>query len=442
MNPLISQLTELARQVIADPKANIALTVVLAGIALIVVLLFVIAGVLLLAPRQRTTKKIIRRWVPDEIEPESIPAEQVVAEDEASPGTEGEREVASDETPKERPARGRRLVAALSALMVPLLVVGALVAAYVVTGIDRTCAETCHIGQPVIAQVHVNDHKGDARCVDCHEGPQVLGFMGNTLQRTRMALVQVGVGRPRGNAAVVQSSACLRCHELGDEPVQSKVVPVRMVHTHPLDSGATCFQCHGNVGHLGEQGRVRVSMNECIDCHNGVTASSECDACHVGLPAQAFEGTGKGSGVYSYPLVDADRPDCGGCHELEKKCDPCHTLRMPHPDTFVTGSHAKLAAWEKKESCYRCHNPRDCDTCHAPFSTGHPEIWKKDHQSAGWDAGCSCHQRQLNQDIPICVFCHDNAPTRKIAPPGAPSRYPSAPPQKAPPSGPPPVVTE
>ncbi|MRR13362.1 hypothetical protein EG835_13120 [bacterium] len=192
-------------------------------------------------------------------------------------------------------------------------------------------------------------------------------------------------------------------------------------HVDPLDAGWDCTDCHGRTGHLGEAGRVSVTMDRCLTCHDGDTASAECSTCHTtDIAATGRDSLEKdaqritGSGNYSYPPVVASDTDCTGCHQPELQCDPCHGTRLPHPESFIKGYHAKDAAFEKKETCYRCHDRRDCDSCHSPFNTGHASNWKTDHQRSPWDAGCGCHMRGTNEDTPICVFCHDNAPTQQV----------------------------
>ncbi|MBN2848535.1 MAG: hypothetical protein JXP72_08840, partial [Coriobacteriia bacterium] len=203
--------------------------------------------------------------------------------------------------------------------------------------------------------------------------------------------------------------------------LESRRVNIRVSHAEPLSAGMNCVDCHGDVGHLGEPGRVPVSMDRCLGCHDGETAAAACATCHTtdiaatGRDALvATDGRATGSGEYQYPTVVASDTDCSGCHEVETQCDPCHGLRLPHPERFVSGYHAADAAFEKKESCYRCHDTRDCQSCHAPFSTGHASNWRVDHTRASWDAGCGCHGRGTNVDTPICVFCHENAPTQSV----------------------------
>jgi len=198
-------------------------------------------------------------------------------------------------------------------------------------------------------------------------------------------------------------------------------VNIRVSHAEPLEAGMNCVDCHGAVGHLGEAGRVAVSMDRCLGCHDGESASADCAVCHTtdiaatGRDALVRDdGRITGSGKYQYPTVVASGADCSGCHDVETQCDPCHGLRLPHPEAFVKGYHAKDAAFEKKESCYRCHDTRDCQSCHRPFSTGHAPNWKTDHARSPWDAGCGCHGRGVNEETPLCVFCHDNAPTQTV----------------------------
>ncbi len=451
MNTL-ERIVEIIAEVIERPTANLTLTVFVLGALTLILLAIDVAVLLLVSPRRkRRVRKTIRRWVPDS--PSDVSHGAAVTSDDAvadravtqvdessadgSPsgaGSETDEVIAASHADEEasaetvtavaatRPTRWRTVGLAVSSALVPLLVLGSLLATYVITGVDAVCAESCHADSEAVASVHENDHRYRASCISCHEQGSGADLITAVTSRGAMMLAKAGLsdgpaGRP------VPSAACLRCHEsVLEEVLESSRVNIRMAHGEPVGSGMDCVDCHGAVGHLGESARVSVSMDMCLGCHDGDQASADCDTCHttdIAVVGRDSLATGEtritGSGKYQYPPVEVASRDCSGCHDLAAQCDSCHGTRLPHPERFVQGYHAKDAAWSKKEACFRCHvEAEDCQQCHAPFSTGHPDSWVRDHQTATWDAGCGCHGRGTNVDIPICVFCHDDAPSQTV----------------------------
>jgi hypothetical protein len=81
---------------------------------------------------------------------------------------------------------------------------------------------------------------------------------------------------------------------------------------------------------------------------------------------------------------------------------------MPHSEQFKRGGHARMAAFERKEMCSRCHKSGWCSTgCHIGFETGHVANWKTLHQQAQRDATCGCHATRSGRTTPMCDLCHD-----------------------------------
>lgn len=422
--------------VIRQPSANPQLTMVVLAIAVIALAIVVVLGLMLMPRRKRRVRKIVRRWVPDVVETgadssgplveAAAPAEEAAHASAASgvtapaPSAPDSAPSAPTSVPSARRGRARRVAAGASSIAIPVLIGAALVSGYAITGTDEACL-TCHDGSPAVLAVHENDHAGRATCAECHEQGTGADVVTAVVARGEMALARSGLPTSTVEPRPVSSAACARCHDVGKGTIESARVNIRVSHAEPLAAGMNCVDCHGPVGHLGEAGRVPVSMDRCLGCHDGETASAVCAECHttdiatVGRDALVRDdGRVTGSGRYQYPTVVASDADCSGCHDVATQCDPCHGLRLPHPESFVQGYHARDAAFEKKETCYRCHDTRDCQACHRPFSVGHAPNWKSDHTRSAWDAGCGCHGRGVNEDVPMCVFCHDNAPTQTV----------------------------
>jgi hypothetical protein len=438
----ITGFLDLVRGVIRNPTADLTLTILLlAGLVLLLLALDIVV-LLLISPRRKRIKKTVRRWVPDDA-PDGVgegheagsadeqgdESEDLSSSLEASGAAGSTREIVDgwEDAPSTIPdgeqdgppslSRTASIVRAIGALAAPLLLIASVTATYAVSGADFVCASACHAENPAVQALHENDHLHRASCVSCHERGTGTGVIGGTVFRAEMLLAWSGLADAPAERPVT-SAACLRCHDVMDGPIVAGRANVVISHVEPVEAGMNCTDCHGAVGHLGEVARVPVSMDMCLGCHDGDTAFAECEGCHTTDIAM----TGRdsvigstervtGSGKYAYPPVTASDAGCEGCHEVETQCDPCHGLRLPHPDEFVEGYHAADAAFEKKDACLeRCHTNYDCQQCHAPFSVGHAENWKIAHQASPWDSGCGCHGDGTNEDIPICVFCHENAP--------------------------------
>lgn len=273
------------------------------------------------------------------------------------------------------------------------MVIGALVSGYAITGSNAYCARTCHVNEESVIQATALNH---AKCVSCHERPGLASMSGNIPGRASMVVSRLRRTTPQG--ALVDSRACLRCH-CGVVQGVATTNGIKMSHVEPLNAGLSCSGCHQKAGH----GSSRLnSMSPCIVCHDGKSASSDCLTCHVTQPLASPVKAGSGgrglasasatlgSGSVVYPLVDIDPNQCGKCHDQARQCDTCHGLRMPHSGQFIHGGHAPLAAFERKQACWRCHQLTECYRCHGPF-TAHPSDWKQSHKTNPWDAGCACH---------------------------------------------------
>jgi len=152
-------------------------------------------------------------------------------------------------------------------------------------------------------------------------------------------------------------------------------------------------------------------MVTCLRCHDGQQAASECATCHL-----ADVGFSTVDRRVFAPINLPPVGDCGGCHD-QAKCDECHGFRMPHPQDFLDGEHARYAGFDLKEKCYACHVRVDCDKCHATkdrsigyWGHGIGPVWKYQHYDVppGIDPGCGCHGRSkyVQEYGNYCKACH------------------------------------
>ena len=220
--------------------------------------------------------------------------------------------------------------------------------------------------------------------------------------------------------------SCAQCHPNVPEHVAAKVAGQDKAPSPSIkglsanDVNSACLKCHEK----NNQSSYLTSMHSrravsCTDCHSVHQPQSKmaqlktktdfetCSSCHQDQRAKAMR--------TSHHPVREGKMSCSSCHN-------------PHE-----GNREKmLKADQVNELCYQCHAEKrgpfafehapvreDCVSCHEPHGTNHPRL--------------------LAQKLPnLCWNCHltgsghfgsgDNFSTEKgvpIAPPGAPSGYPT-----------------
>lgn len=405
----ISGFVQTLREVVADPTSNLALAVLLLGMVSLVLLILVILILFFLAGAREED---------EEEEPEDDDGFHSPGEEEQPATKVAEKaEIEEPVTPPAPPSRFARALSTAGAVLVPILVLAAVVGGYAVTSQDRYCL-SCHAGQlEKSSALTTTAHAGGAglsksharvNCVACHEGPQVWGAVGNSIDRLRhLAMFVAGVRTAKD--ATVDSRRCLGCHQAVAKGVLTdKNTGVKVSHAEPLAQGAECRECHVTAGHV--QDARGPGMSACLRCHDAKTAKAECSTCHVGEPARASVDRRE-----FVPQQIIGKGDCSGCHD-QQKCDACHGLRMPHDIQFLAWGHARQAAFDGKVLCWRCHVLGDCGKCHetAPGRYwGHTSgtSWKELHATItpkGAIAGCGCHGRSpfVKSGQDYCLECH------------------------------------
>lgn len=393
MSDRLQQLLGTVQRALAQPSANPQVTALVVGVLVIVALLIVVIIFSFLTPK---TRRVVKRIY---FEPGAEPPE------------------IAEPAPSEAPAPARKPSRSapawlLSPVVAFVLVVAALVAGYAATSTNDYCARSCHRSS---RDVLIAEKVVHADCVDCHAAPGIAGLPGNVADRLRMAFVRARGGTPDNARAIVAPASCLACHaDIAKGVAVRASANVRMRHVEPLAAGMSCQNCHGPVGHL--ERRQHVSMSRCVTCHDSVRASADCNSCHttdVGSTAGRASSKSVGSGKYSFPPVVISDTGCGACHDQKRQCDTCHGLRMPHSQVFISGYHARDAAFEKKQLCWRCHVEGDCGRCHVvPFASGHAPGWKEAHRRSRSTDTCTCHARGRKlAPGQLCGYCHGPVPS-------------------------------
>jgi len=389
----------------SDPRVFAAL-VLMAIIAFLLVILIIL---FIFVPRKRIKLVQKKRFIPadriGQVPEEDLPT--IYKDRDGNVITIGKKQN-EDVHPRAGAARVKARAGVFSLVAALVLLIGVIVA-YGYSTSDSYCANACHGASAHVLKAERVHH---ADCVGCHAGPRWTAPLSNTsFVLSRFALLaKADVG-----ATPVANERCLHCHK----DILSKTITtdngIRMNHTQPVAQGRTCTSCHESIGHITGSGYTS-GMAPCLECHNNgdlevtgglsKSASSRCNTCHeerVALsPQNAYSKT-----IKFTPVVTKD-PNCGACHNLKKNCNPCHGLQLPHSKSFLKHDHARIAAFDGKKLCWKCHTEYDtCGKCHGAFNS-HSSNWKTEHANRpNWRecGGTGCH-RQVPAGKDICAACH------------------------------------
>lgn len=248
-------------------------------------------------------------------------------------------------------------------------------------------------------------------------------------------------------AGMPSKETCLDCHENIDaqKPPEKGVasffnedgtfkaarvtaIPeeVKFSHkNHTIDHKVACAECHEGIPESTAITKaVRVTMAECIDCHEKTakTATSrdeadKCATCHTsirkdGKPASHAQNWIKFHGQKDKDGDQEGMNKCSLCHQQDS-CTNCHNTMKPtnHTNHWRERGHGVTSALDR-ETCNTCHKSDFCTSCHkttAPRT--HRGQW-----GAPTDKHCvNCH-------IPVsgenCSTCHQQGtPSHNTAAP-------------------------
>lgn len=375
---VLRQILETANSALRDPASNpIVALLSLAGIAL--VLLLAILGLYLVVLSFERRPK-------DERAPDEVAVK------------------------KTRSARSKVL-----AIVLALVAVTALATGWTYSGLDRACTK-CHFTSRAV-ESHSKGSHAEVACQSCHIGSGVSDAVLARMQGIQNAFAQLTGSASDGPvSARVRNSSCLACHEdIAAAVITARSIKIR--HADILATGRACTDCHNTEGHGYEVRRALYpTMNDCLLCHDGTRAPSECGTCHsedVGVAVRRLQRPLKQENV--------EKEDCRGCHSMDP-CIECHGLELPHSDEFVNGFHARKA-FLQPNVCRTCHSTKVfCNSCHRfTVTPNDPAPWARKHANVGdfvtWhsqakDIGlgsCSCHDNDRQK---FCNYCHGPQPER------------------------------
>ena len=388
--------------IVRNPEAHQGIPLLLVGILIVIVLLILMTSIALAYLLFTRDKRANLSYAFYDEEGElvaQIPVEDVSAEDlallsgrDANNEEEEDREEIFDDSPALREptqtplVRGlRNFMAASAALVLAVLFLG------FGTQISNSCVQ-CHNRDEHRSSLAQGPHEKVA-CVRCHEsGGKLASVTSNVFPRLSHMVQGAFVSRNeesfQQSRVVVPAQNCLKCHaEIAHEGVvkseSASGRKMRVSHKEFLESGARCSFCHGTDAITNEEISPGITMETCLRCHNAEIASTECKTCHVNSWALRRVSNEKGTGAFADRQMTATDPSrqCYRCHN-PKSCDSCHGVRMPHePDVVnVTGTskaHRDLARRVGIQRCFKCHRrgqispmgAHDCLGCHPNFSS-------------------------------------------------------------------------
>lgn len=303
---------------------------------------------------------------------------------------------------------------------------GIIAIVWIATGVSTAAPEVCtpcHADKPHAKLPDDAPHAGMS-CARCHE-PGGVVYQSTLAVPSRLVHMAEGL---RGTGKLseygrVDSSSCRSCHEeVVTTTTENERRGIRVSHKEPVAAGARCIDCH-RPNEVGVISGAYGGMNPCMRCHDGVQESNDCAVCHtrdIGYSAIADR---MPSPLTAKELVSEPKSTCYTCHDPQP-CDSCHGMRIPHSTEFIEGGHAYegvKSIWaESNGSCTQCHskerNSCSKDTCHGPnfpYHYGLDKNFPASHSTGHWirsgpgfatpsDLGCpNCHTRE------ICTTCHE-----------------------------------
>ncbi len=255
-------------------------------------------------------------------------------------------------------------------------------------------------------------------------------------------------------------SACQSCHEdelknkctfchSSDKPERVNVPPVRdLIMNHKKHVGEQklkCLDCHAGVDKAALASDVPGPvMTSCTTCHNGATATNQCENCHKNLtnllPVSHTEGDFK-KDHKKFTRLNVMESKCQACHN-ENFCSQCHDgsnvtklsageeIAMVSPRTLGNDKAKAMAgqlvhdinylythsvdAKARTSECQTCHNTKTfCNDCHENGAQGLGGTLPASHRipgfalRGGYGSGGGRHADLARKNIEQCASCHD-----------------------------------
>lgn len=260
--------------------------------------------------------------------------------------------------------------------------------------------------------------------------------------------------RPDASAPVIaenwrppQVDRCSSCHKDSNEVYGRSIRPALAIapagksilfdHDRHLKMKAVrgqCVTCH--AGAVGDElgAPLFPPMATCLTCHEHREQFDRgtCTTCHRVDDLRALKPVSFLSHDSAWPkrhglVARTDGAACETCH-AKTSCDSCHDASRPtspasrnpeaierelvHRFDFVA-RHA-IEAESQAGQCVTCHQPQECDACHATRGLSPTNKNAGSPHGAGWGSGLgayrNAHGPAARRNIASCAACHDQGP--------------------------------
>ncbi len=280
------------------------------------------------------------------------------------------------------------------------------------------CNQKDVTGQVQIVEKHIPfNHKAhvvgeEMKCDICH----------------KTALKEESAGMPT-------YKSCNKCHESIDakkvpersiknflgpdnKPVWSHITEFRTLptdtikfsHKTHVDAKMQCATCHKGIENATAlTSRLRVTMKECIDCHQkthvGDNVRNDCVICHTTISKE----TKPENHAVNWKLLHGREAtfvgknsiaSCDTCH-TQASCVKCHREEAPtsHTNFWRERGHGVIADADRAQ-CKVCHTEDTCLRCHQTIAP-------QSHKGNFAAQHCATCHFPLKEEG--CIACHKNA---------------------------------
>ena len=346
---------------------------------------------------------------------------------------------------------------------------------------DLTSCLSCHQGKTIIRHhqiaatgVSCNSCHGSSmpsisNCRSCHTTP--------ARERHHDAAATQNMSCSSCHVGIVETAdGCKSCHTFptyNDNIHHSTTnynLPCNACHTMGMVNGffqplmpttSDCINCHttllgsASIGEVHHTMTIPGQMQNCAACHQGVTAVSDCTACHTaGAQNVARHHTtelfAQGACIQCHEGAEAAKISCSACHAnpghhtqpqaISGNCNYCHkTIQVSgtgckscHTASSIPEVHHGAPLENVGGNCGACHqsvsNPTSCANCHSS-SPHHNTIQSQSgdcaycHKVPAFasdrpkQAACrECHGSFMHnkggpiQNFGACAACHNTTP--------------------------------
>lgn len=292
-------------------------------------------------------------------------------------------------------------------VLVVMLLVAVAESAFVVQATTQFGCTWCHTPARAVEEVAAGPH-AETACLRCHRTQGDLSLLELNVRAARNLLVQVSpLSDPDPSRSFVPSGTCLSCHESQIVGRLAVANDVRMRHSDVLDARIPCADCHARSLHGEDLLLPSLDHGSCSECHDGKTAGTACEVCHLRTPPAGtadlpgIEAVVHGPGVQEIHGM-GDLTTCTTCH-ARTFCKGCHGVELPHDLNSFPHLHGAQAL-EANGACVTCHAQRFCDSCHQ-IEMPHPEGFLPAHKTDVKSRDrAACERCHVPED---CEYCHE-----------------------------------